>query len=303
MGAATKIEWCHHTFNPWHGCENVSPGCAHCYAEAFSIRLGQKIWGHDAPRRFFGDKHWNEPRAWNESARKAGERRRVFCASMADIAEARVDLIAPRNRLHRLIDDTEWLDWMLLTKRPENVLAQMPETWKRNPPANVWWGATVENNTFAWRVFWLLRIPARVRFISAEPLLEKTDLLLDRKHCLTCGQSAIGLCLNDGHKVARVGDMIHMVIDGGESGNKARPYDLQWARDHREQCRRAGVAFFMKQGGDNAYDSSVDPQRRLAFEAPKGGDLDELPEDLQIREFPSVVAVLPPATPAQGRLM
>ncbi len=138
MGKDTAISWCHHTFNPWHGCEKVSPGCANCYAEAFSKRIGRDIWGRGKPRRFFGDKHWAEPRKWNEDAMRAGERRRVFCASMADVFEADGSLVAHRERLWLLIESTPHLDWLLLTKRPENAAGMAP--WRGRWPANVWLG-------------------------------------------------------------------------------------------------------------------------------------------------------------------
>lgn len=87
MGKDTGIQWTHHTFNPWWGCAKVSPGCKNCYAETFSRRVGFAVWGQDGERRTFGDKHWDGPRVWNAAAAKAGERRRVFCASMADVFE------------------------------------------------------------------------------------------------------------------------------------------------------------------------------------------------------------------------
>src|SRR5258707_9636158 len=99
----TKIQWTDHTFNPWWGCTRVSPGCAHCYADTWAKRTGHNVGGGDAPRRFFGVKHWNEPRAWNQSAAKRGTRPRVFCASMADVFEDRRDLDQPRRQLWQLI--------------------------------------------------------------------------------------------------------------------------------------------------------------------------------------------------------
>lgn len=117
MGADSKIQWTHHTFNPWWGCARVSPGCEHCYAERDAARWGTK-WGVNAERRFFGDKHWAEPLKWNRAAGKARETRRVFCASMADVFEDREDLAPHRARLYKLIESTPCLVWQLLTKRP-----------------------------------------------------------------------------------------------------------------------------------------------------------------------------------------
>lgn len=121
MGIETEIAWTDSTFNPWWGCQRVSPGCERCYAETFAKRVGLQVWGPKQERRFFGEKHWREPLRWNEQAAKAGARRRVFCASMADVFEERLDLAAARARLFGLIRLTPSLDWLLLTKRPENA--------------------------------------------------------------------------------------------------------------------------------------------------------------------------------------
>src|ERR1043166_782056 len=126
MGANSAIEWTDHTFNPWWGCVKVSPACDFCYAEVWGRRLGKGVGGKDAPRRFFADAHWNEPLRWNRAAAKVGIRRRVFCASMADVFEQRDDLNPQRERLWKLIDSTPNLDWLLLTKRPHNVMTLVP---------------------------------------------------------------------------------------------------------------------------------------------------------------------------------
>jgi protein gp37 len=147
MGKNSHIEWTHHTFNPWWGCAKVSPACQHCYAEAWAKRVGARVWGAKAPRRFFGNDHWNEPLKWNSEAKKNRIRYRVFCASMADVFEDRIDLDLWRARLWDLIDATPYLDWLLLTKRPESVekLSRWGAVW----PANVWLGTTVENQECA----------------------------------------------------------------------------------------------------------------------------------------------------------
>src|SRR5215831_14997448 len=114
MAENSKIEWTDHTFNPWWGCTKVSPACEHCYAEAWAKRVGQQVWGPKSLRRTFGDKHWHEPVKWNRDAEKSDVRRRVFCASMADVFEKRKDLDAQRIRLWGLIESTPALDWLLL---------------------------------------------------------------------------------------------------------------------------------------------------------------------------------------------
>lgn len=147
MGKDSGIEWTHHTFNPWWGCVKVSDACTHCYAETWARRIGQTLWGLEAPRRFFGDNHWREPIRWNAEAAHVGERRRVFCSSMADVFEDRRDLDVHRERLWELIDATPMLNWLLLTKRTDRVEALAP--WRDTWPANVWLGSTAESQKWA----------------------------------------------------------------------------------------------------------------------------------------------------------
>lgn len=229
MARNSQIEWTHHTFNPWWGCSKVSPACEKCYAELWAKRMGQKLWGPKSDRRFFGDAHWKEPLAWNEEARALGSRQRVFCASMADVFEKRSDLDPQRGRLWDLVQATPWLNWLLLTKRPENVVDMIP--WKADQwPSNVWLGSTVENEKFAEeRLPHLLRHAAAVRFLSCEPLLGALDLSawFDRAHL----------------------QPIDWVIVGGESGQGARPMHPDWARMLLQQCQEAKVPFHFKQWG------------------------------------------------------
>jgi protein gp37 len=224
MGKHSAIEWTDHTFNPWWGCVKVSPACANCYAETWSRRVGLRLWGKHADRRFFSDEHWRQPILWEREAKKEQLRRRVFCASMADIFEARQDLDPWRIRLWDLIISTPNLDWLLLTKRPENVQAIVP--WGLSWPSNVWLGVTVENRDYATeRIPHLLRAPALVRFLSCEPLLGPIDL--------SAWLSGID-----------------WVILGGESGRQARPVDPSWVCDLRDQVVNAGGAFYFKQWGE-----------------------------------------------------
>lgn len=244
MGAQTGISWADHTFNPWWGCEKVSPACAHCYAETFSKRIGLKVWGPESERRFFGPHHWNEPLRWNKAAEKAGVRRRVFCASMADVFEDRPDLVQARADLFLTIEDTPWLDWLLLTKRPENIRRLLPGWWNGRPWPNVWLGTTVENQHFAdERIPHLLAVPAVVRFLSVEPMLGPINL---RE---MAGRDDWHIdALDTPDPTCR----IHWVIAGGESGAQHRPSDPYWFRGLRDQCVSAGVAFHFKQwGGQN----------------------------------------------------
>ncbi|WP_207000021.1 DUF5131 family protein [Trinickia mobilis] len=230
MGKDSRIEWTHHTFNPWWGCVKVSAACDNCYAETWAKRLGESVWGPKTERRFFGDSHWKEPVKWNKEALASKSRRRVFCASMADVFENREDLIPHRMRLLRLIEDTPQLDWLLLTKRIHLVRKQLPKGYVF--PKNVWLGATVENQASAGkRIKHLLEFTSpAVRFLSCEPLLGPLDI---REH-LVRGEN---------------GSRVDWVIAGGESGPGSRPMDPAWPADLQKQCSKARVAFHFKQWG------------------------------------------------------
>ncbi len=223
MGEQTAISWTDHTWNPWWGCVKVSPACDHCYAATLANRYGWDVWGKDAPRRFFGLKHWNEPIRWNTEHELAGTRGRVFCASMADVFEqGQPELDVQRANLWALIDSTPSLDWQLLTKRPGNIARMIPAEWLRNPRQNVWFGTTVESPEYLWRVYQLVMVPAAVRFISYEPALAHVDWPLAG---------------------------INWLIAGGESGGGHRPPKEAWFQSSRDQCMAAGVAFWFKQWG------------------------------------------------------
>jgi protein gp37 len=228
MGKLSSIEWTDATFNPWWGCSRVSPACAHCYADTFAHRWGVDLWSEGGARRFFGDKHWNEPRIWNRNAERSGEPVKVFCASMADVFEDHDELDEWREKLWGLIDETPSLHWQLLTKRPENVMAMSP--WASAWPHNVWIGTSIENSRFTFRADLLREVPSAVRFISAEPLLG--SLFVDKR-----GRTPLDLT------------GISWLIVGGESGPRARPMQLEWVRELRERCADEGVAFFLKQLG------------------------------------------------------
>ena len=232
MGKNSGIEWTHHTFNPWWGCVKISPACKNCYAEAWSKRVGIQVWGSRAQRRFFGDDHWRQPLSWNREAESRSERRRVFCSSMADVFEERLELDSWRERLWKLIERTTSLDWLLLTKRIESARAMVP--WGEQWPSNVWIGTTVETQEWAdKRVPSLVDIPAAVRFLSCEPMLGSVDL------------SQWLLRASEGGLYS-----IDWVIAGGESGRNARPMHPFWLRDLRDQCVQAGVPFHFKQWGN-----------------------------------------------------
>jgi len=232
MAKDSRIEWTHHTFNPWWGCTKVSPGCKNCYAEAWAKRVGQDLWGARASRRELSESYWKQPLAWNATATSAGKRERVFCASMADVFEDRRDLDDKRNRLWSLIAQTPHLDWLLLTKRPQNVARLVPygSYW----PDNVWLGATAENQRWLdRRMIELSNAQAKVLFLSCEPLIGALDFTRWIEN-------------------ARRGDcrLVDWVIAGGESGPKARPPHPDWFTSIRDQCRAAGIRFHFKQWGN-----------------------------------------------------
>ena len=255
MSKNSGISWTDHTFNPWWGCEKVSPACDSCYAETFANRVGKRVWGKDAPRRFFGNKHWAEPLKWNDDAAAAEKPALVFCASMADVFEDRPDLVGARQSLWDLIDITPWLRWMLLTKRPENILKMQPASWKLNPRPNVWHGTTAENQRRAdERIPILRRVPSEVHWISAEPLLGPIDFSM--------------------HKTS-----VDWIIVGGESGGKARRMDQRDAFEIKRQCQSYGIRFHFKQTGRVMA-------RELGLKHKEGKDASEWPKVFRVQEFP-----------------
>jgi len=279
MAENSKIEWTTHTFNPWRGCTKVSPGCAHCYAAKNSRRNPALfgVWGPGQPRVLASEAMWKQPLKWNKAAAMyeaaakdehdnhrgngfsyPAPRPRVFCASLADWLDDEVP-IEWLARLMELILRTPNLDWQLLTKRPQNWRSRITEAmgcldgpaydmlreWIKydKAPANVWVGTTVEDQARAdERIPILLSIPAKVRFLSCEPLLSDLNLWPP-----VPGQQ--GAMTSDWTPKGLMG--IHWVICGGESGGpQARPMHPDWARALRDQCKAADVSFFFKQWGD-----------------------------------------------------
>lgn len=284
MGESSKISWTDATFNPWHGCVEVSPGCQGCYARDFSKRIGHgkrlpMIWGVDADRKPMSEAYWRAPLKWNRDAARDGVRRRVFCASMADVFE----LLPARNtracevvsrgreRLWPLIESTPWLDWLLLTKRPENIRVLAPWQSVRSRadespwPANVWVGTTAEDQRRAnERIPILLDTPAAIRFVSYEPALERVDF---RPFLATTRGAGAG---------------IDWLIIGGESGHDARQFNIDWARQALRQTKGTSCRPFVKQLGSNPWIGSVP----LRPKDGKGGDPAEWPADIRERWWP-----------------
>lgn len=314
MGENSKISWTHHTWSPWWGCARVSPGCEHCYAETFAKRTGHKVWGRTAERRFLADP-FRALLKMQAKAERAGERHRVFIASMADIFEAhpidetRTRQDAIRAALWALTPSLTALDLLLLTKRPENVASMVPAAWMAGAwPSNAWMLTTCEDQPRAdERIPHLLRLPAPVRGVSYEPALGLIDFdkgrcdvhdrqFIGHNHpeflefCTECAANGWTGELTYGHWLKD--DGISWVVVGGESGGGARPFDVEWARMTVRQCRDAGVACFVKQMGAKPQ-RAIHVQHELTIQPlklrdAKGGDMAEWPEDLRVREYPEV---------------
>ena len=217
MSAGTRIEWTDATWNPIRGCTLISPGCTRCYAQTFAERF-RGVPGHPYEQGFdlrLVPEKLHDPFTWKKP-------KRVFVNSMSDLFHAGV----PDEYVRRVADvmvKADWHTYQVLTKRSER-LRDMLRTTLRDAAGrpHIWWGVSVEDRRHGLpRVEHLRAAPARVRMLSVEPLLE--DL------------GEINL------------DGIAWVIVGGESGHGARPLGLDWVRSIRDQCRRAGVAFFFKQ--------------------------------------------------------
>ncbi|AIV87969.1 phage Gp37/Gp68 family protein [Burkholderia pseudomallei] len=274
MSENSKIEWTDSTFNPWEGCQKVGPGCDHCYAESRNARFGGGTavnWGPDAPRRRTSAANWRKPLQWNRDGTFYaihGRPRRVFCASLADVFDNAIDP-AWRRDLFDLIVDTPNLDWLFLTKRIGNVQQMVQAaTLCDFLPSNVWLGATIVNQEEADRdIPKLLAVPARVRFLSMEPLLGPVDISRHLDYCEKLDKHGISRRAGGQHIKCDKHCGISWVIAGGESGAGARLMHPDWARSLRDQCSAAGVPFFMKQ---------------MTKKAP-------IPDDLLLREFPNAV--------------
>ena len=226
----TNIEWTDETWNPVTGCTRVSPGCDHCYMYAMYPRL--KAMG--LPSYSTGpDDVQLFPRLL-EAPLKWRKRRRVFVCSMSDLFHSGV----PLDFIYQVFQVMTWSArdrghvFQVLTKRPGRAAAfwnEYRDNFQGVWHPNIWMGTSVENQKYAPRLTVLGRIPAPVKFVSAEPLLGPLDL---------------SRWLEDG--------TLQWVIVGGESGPGARPMDLDWARDLRDQASAAGVPLFLKQLGGPA---------------------------------------------------
>lgn len=180
MSKNSKIEWTHHTFSAWLGCTEVSPACDHCYARTLVTgRMGLDVWGQEKTRKETSASYWKQLRTWDREAAALGERHRVFCGSLHDIMEQHSEIrqLQPiRERLYEQVELCENLDFLFLTKRPQNYQRYLPASWLKNPLKRVFLGTTLERADFLWRATELAKVPAAVRFLSIEPLLGPLDL-------------------------------------------------------------------------------------------------------------------------------
>jgi protein gp37 len=351
------ISWTHHTFNPWIGCSEVNEGCAHCYARAsMELRWHRVRWGLKGDRIKTSPDYWRQPVRWDREAQEAGQRRLVFCASLADVfepwqeeildsqgrrlwedmngsfwAEGQKDFplclaaITPvtmdglRRNLFELIDRTPHLTWLLLTKRPENILQMWPRRLPRGLTLTESELAQTAGDTFHRPNVWLGTSPCSQEtadglipdllkcrglglglFLSCEPLLGPIDLV---DHFANVRQGQFLGRIRPGTADPAWPSEIGWVIIGGESGRQARPCDLTWIADLVGQCHRARVPCFVKQLGSAPYlDHSPPAAAKIAakhgvgplvaeffhLRDPKGGDPVEWPEELRVRHLPEV---------------
>jgi len=270
MAETTKISWTSTilpdgswvsgaTFNPWLGCSRVSPGCENCYAENLMDHRYKRVeWGPGKPR--VRTKTWKDPVKWNKEAGATGVRKKVFCASLADWLDEEIDL-SWREDLFDLIEQCTNLDWLMLTKRPQNAEKFLRFSWLDNPLPHVWFGVTAENQKW-WdvRVRQLADVPAETKWVSYEPSLG--PLMIDTISARSCD----------------------WLIIGGESEqtSEAREFKIEWAESVIEQCRAWDIVPFMKQVGGNAtYQGKPFKTKDKA-----GTDPDEWPYLIRVREFP-----------------
>jgi protein gp37 len=278
MGAQSKIEWTDSTFNPWVGCTKIArakgapSACDFCYAEKWAKRSGQVIWGNH-PRRRTTDQYWRSPIIWNEQAQvfqaEHGRKRRVFCASLADVFDNQIDP-SWRSDLFDLIRRCDQLIWQLLTKRPQNIRKMLPPDWGNGYP-HVWLGTTAEDAcAYRQRLPHLLGVPAIIHFVSYEPAIGPLGPL-----------DADGLFPD-------------WLIIGGESGVRAdsiRDTNPQWARDAIAECQRLGVAPFLKQWGSYKNNPCVvedlrSVQQAMQVDPPENGKGGGKLDGRLWREFP-----------------
>ena len=237
----SKIGWTNHTWNPWWGCDKVSDACKYCYIGQVMRRSGHEPF--QGPM-CTGKATWRKPYSWNREAAETDQRPRIFTCSMSDFFHQKADRW--RSDAWEVIRANGCLDWLILTKRPELIRDRLPADWAEGYP-NVWLGVTVENQQMISRIDALSKVPAAIRFVSAEPLLGPIQF---------------------GRRMRR----LDWVITGCESAakDKRRPMDSDWVRAIRDECDQQGVPLFHKQyyiGNQLFYDGFIDNEVRQAWPA------------------------------------
>lgn len=267
MAENSQIQWTGHTWNPWHGCRKVSPGCKFCYMFRDKERYGQ-----DPTTVLRSKTKFHDPLKWKDPAR-------VFTCSWSDWFIEDAD--EWRDEAWQIVKNTPHLTYQILTKRPERILDHLPSDWG-DGYENVWLGVSVENQEAAnTRIGHLLSAPALVRFLSVEPLISGVSFRWGEWFpYYKPGWRERGEVQNHLDSLR----VIDWVIVGGESGNengyyKYRPAELQWYSDIIRECREAGVPVFIKQLGTHLA-------KQMGLKDSHGGDINEWPNDLRVREFP-----------------
>jgi protein gp37 len=281
----TNIQWSDETWNPTLGCRKISPGCDNCYAIPNSHRLA----GNDNAKiqaAYAGlTQRANVGIDWTGTVKPMADRlslplkwirpRRIFVNSMSDLFHEDV----PDGFIFDVlftIQRANWHVFQVLTKRPDKMKRVMQRFYELSPmPAlpNLWLGVSVESQDYVWRIEKLLKVPAAVRFVSAEPLLGPLDL----GRLMQCGYYCDGA-------VGHVDDHIpglHWIIVGGESGRGARPCNIQWIREIQQQCQSVGIPVFVKQLG-------AVWAKNHSSASPKADFMNEWPEYLRVRQYPTI---------------
>lgn len=234
----SKIGWTHHTWNPWRGCNKVSEACRHCYIGPIMRRSGSEPFHGPMKTKTT----WRAPFSLNRKATENQERYRVFTCSMSDFFHPGADQW--RSDAWEVIKACQNLDWLILTKRPELIRDRLPADWGNGYP-NVWLGVTVENQDYFHRIDVLDKVPAAVRFVSAEPLIGPVKF---------------------GRRLRK----IEWVITGCEKAAKSKRREMQmdWVRSIRDQCDATGTTLFHKQhysGTQIVHDGVIDGETRQSW--------------------------------------
>ena len=265
MAENSKIEWTDHTVNLWWGCTKVHTGCKNCYAEVLSdVRYQKNLWGEKAKRQRIKSA-FNDLDKYQKQASAENKLLKIFCGSMMDFFEESKELLNPtedivdskydikstsdlRNKLFQKISEGHYnnLVFLFLTKRPENIDRYIPFPWYANAPKNVWFGTSISDQKTADELIpKLLNTGQPNIFLSLEPQIEYVSF-------------------TDTTWYHYNGGRIGWVIQGGESGNNKRPFNLEWAHSMKEDCEGAKIPYFFKQ---------IDK-------------IQPVPENLMVREFP-----------------